>query len=202
MKLIAMQRGQLTLEGSAPLAALVDFEAALERCPDHAGAIIHLSHILLDIYEGKVVPPPTIPPLSLPVDYTSPTTSTLSTNSIPAISSKHTSSHEQKFTAPQALGQASTVKSLANDSSISEPATLFPDRFTARERAHGLLSSLTQLGTGWNSPEAWFTLARAHELAGMEDKSREALWWCVDCEEARGVRGWDVCSGGDVGFIS
>lgn len=64
------------------------------------------------------------------------------------------------------------------------------DRLAARDRASTLLSGLTRLGTGWNYSEAWFALARAHEDSGQPDKAKEVLWWCVELEEAKGVRDW------------
>lgn len=70
------------------------------------------------------------------------------------------------------------------------------DRLAARDRAYGLLSGLTRLGSGWNYSEAWYSLARAYELGGQKDKAREVLWWCVELEEGRGLRGWDVASSG------
>ncbi|KAL2271723.1 hypothetical protein VTJ83DRAFT_1094 [Remersonia thermophila] len=78
-------------------------------------------------------------------------------------------------------------------------ATSLPlnDRLAARDRAHALLSNLTRLGTGWNSGEAWLALARAYEESGQADKARDALWWCVELEDCRGVRAWrDVGVGG------
>jgi hypothetical protein len=70
------------------------------------------------------------------------------------------------------------------------------DRVAARDRAYGLLSTLTKLGTGWNHSEAWFALARSYELGGQLEKSRECLWWCVELEEARAVRDWSEVLGG------
>ena len=69
------------------------------------------------------------------------------------------------------------------------------DRLAARDRAYGLLSGLTRLGTGWNNAEAWFALARAHEESGQLEKAKEVLWWCVELEEGSGVRPWGVVSG-------
>lgn len=66
------------------------------------------------------------------------------------------------------------------------------DRLASRDRAYGLLSNLTKLGTGWNYSEAWFALGRAHEESGQLDKAKEVLWWCVELEEGMGVREW-VC---------
>jgi hypothetical protein len=55
---------------------------------------------------------------------------------------------------------------------------------------------LTKLGTGWNNSEAWFALARAYELGGQVEKAKEVLWWCVELEEGRAVRGWGEVVGG------
>ncbi|KAL9639740.1 MAG: hypothetical protein Q9164_000752 [Protoblastenia rupestris] len=65
-------------------------------------------------------------------------------------------------------------------------------RLSARDRAYGLLSALTKSGQGWDSSEAWFALARAYEESGQIEKAKEALWWVVELEEGRGVRGWDA----------
>jgi hypothetical protein len=70
------------------------------------------------------------------------------------------------------------------------------DRVAARDRAYGLLSTLTKLGTGWNDSEAWFALATSYELSGQLEKSRECLWWCVELEESRAVRDWSEVLGG------
>lgn len=77
-------------------------------------------------------------------------------------------------------------------------ATSLPlvDRLAARDRAYGLLSGLTRLGSGWDYSEAWFVMARAHEEGGEEERAKEALWWCVELEEGRGVRGWGDGGGG------
>ena len=75
------------------------------------------------------------------------------------------------------------------------PAEL--NRLAARERAYMLLSGLTRLGVGWDDSEAWLALARAHELGGQIGKAKEALWWVVELEESRMVRGWgEVAAGG------
>jgi hypothetical protein len=53
-----------------------------------------------------------------------------------------------------------------------------------------LLSTLTKLGEGWDSSEVWFALARAYELSGQVDKAKDALWWVVELEDTRPIRGW------------
>lgn len=74
------------------------------------------------------------------------------------------------------------------------------DRLAARDRAHGLLSGLTKLGSSWNRADAWFTLARAYEESGQLDRAKEALWWCVELEEGTGVRDWS-CVGVGGGYV-
>lgn len=63
-------------------------------------------------------------------------------------------------------------------------------RLAARDRAFGLLSTLTKLGTGWDYSEAWYALARAYEESGQAEKTKEVLWWCVELEDTRPIRGW------------
>jgi hypothetical protein len=81
-----------------------------------------------------------------------------------------------------------------NPQSKTETAQL--DRLAARDRAFGLLSALTKLGAGWNYSEAWFALARAYELSGQKGRARDVLWWCVELEEGRALRGWEVVNAG------
>lgn len=72
-------------------------------------------------------------------------------------------------------------------------------RLTARDRAYGLLSSLTKLGTGWDNAEAWYVLARAYEESGQVEEAKKALWWCVELEDTKSVRPWsEVGPGGYV----
>jgi hypothetical protein len=66
------------------------------------------------------------------------------------------------------------------------------DRLAARDRAYFLLSTLTKLGAGWDYPEAWSGLARAYEASGQTEKAKEMLWWCVELEDSRPLRGWEV----------
>jgi hypothetical protein len=79
-------------------------------------------------------------------------------------------------------------------------STALLDRLAARDRAYGLLSALTKLGSGWNYSEAWFVLARAYEEGGQLDKAREVLWWCVELEDGKGVREWECVGAG--GYVA
>lgn len=92
------------------------------------------------------------------------------------------------------LKEAATKPNLP--SSHRELSTAMLDRLAARDRAYGLLSGLTKLGTGWNYSEAWFALARVYEESGQVDKARDALWWCVELEENRAVRDWRCAAAG------
>ncbi|KAK6342244.1 hypothetical protein TWF730_001721 [Orbilia blumenaviensis] len=60
----------------------------------------------------------------------------------------------------------------------------------ARDRASGLLQTLTKLGHGWDMSEAWFELAREYEMSGGVEKAKEVYWWVVKLEDTRGVRAW------------
>jgi len=177
---------------------------------------VGLSSILLDIYTEELLPPPTIPPLDMgdsilsapegrgslvPANRT-PLPSTplgLGTTKLPETTSTESESDDDDSdTEGQETPHSPDVKHRDDDLPPPHKATSLPlvDRFAARDRAYGLLSSLTRLGTGWNYSEAWFALARAHEESGQIDKAKEALWWCVELEEGRGVREWNGVGAG------
>lgn len=183
-----------------PYTARADFEAALTHSPDHPAAIVGISNILLDIYCEKLRPAPTIPSLG---------------NGDPTTTPPIRSREEPATTLPSGplglgpLNTASKPSIATPETEARDPNTLpepykaqclpLVDRLAARDRASTLLTGLTRLGTGWNHSEAWFTLARAHEESGQPDKAKEVLWWCVELEEARGVRDWrSLGSGGYV----
>lgn len=174
-----------------------EFESALIHCPNHPAATVGLGNILLDIYSEKLRPTPTIAPLD---DIPSPS------DAEEPYSPKTHPGHKVLPTYPLGL---KTNPRLDLDLEPSPPlahtdlpepykATCLPlsDRLAARDRAYALLSGLTRLGTGWNYSDAWFALARAYEESGQPDKTKEVLWWCVELEEARGVRDWAVLGGG------
>ena len=155
-----------------------------------------LSNILLDTYSQKLRPLPPIPLVE-----SEPTSSA----DIPFINVLE----KPKSIPAQALGLAPTPAPAAGDIPDPEPmaddhlpepykAANLPlvDRLAARDRAYALLSGLTRLGSGWNLSEAWFALARAHEESGQPDKAKEVLWWCIELEEAAGVRDWRCLAGG------
>ncbi|KFY27240.1 hypothetical protein V493_03623 [Pseudogymnoascus sp. VKM F-4281 (FW-2241)] len=173
---VLAERGQVSLAESWPFVALSHFEDALTHFPDHPAAIVGLSNILLDISSETLVYPPSIPTIAIPPSSSS------SASPTPHKPSTHTSTTSTPLglPPPPSPGPVPATTKLA----------LF-DRLSARDRAHGLLDRLTKLGGGWNDSEAWFGLARAYEDVGMEGKAKEALWWCVQLEEARlGIGYW------------
>ncbi|KAI1766357.1 TPR-like protein [Hypoxylon sp. FL1150] len=208
---VQSERGYLAVSEDAPYIAREYFEEALMHHPDHPSAIVGLANILLDIYSEVLLPPPAIPSIALPESQ--------STNGLPP-KSKAQKAHtraQKTGTLPALpsipLGLGGSVADNigsplsnktpfldyeSNTSSVEElpapyKAVSLPlvDRLAARDRAYGLLSGLTKLGTGWNYSDAWFALARAHEESGQTDKAKEALWWCVELEEGMGVREWN-----------
>ncbi|EFE34184.1 filamentation protein (Rhf1), putative [Trichophyton benhamiae CBS 112371] len=175
---IYAERGYITQAQSKPYEAIKHFEEALMHYPDHPRATVGLATLLLDIH-GQTLPAEesSSPPL-------------------PDISniSLHSPSCQQETNAPNGI------------SANVEPTTTSPDdtpeslnRLAARDRAYGLLSTLTKLGTAWDNSEAWFALSRAYEQGGQIEKAKEVLWWCIDLENGRPVRHWwNVGSGGYV----
>ncbi|KAK8076553.1 hypothetical protein PG994_003825 [Apiospora phragmitis] len=201
----------------APYKARAQFEEALMHYPNHPAAIVGLSNILLDIYSEKLLPTPTIPEIDLP-DGDPANLSSIGNN--PKTLPHHPRAGDDKSTLPSTtlgLGGHNHTEDPSRETSngagpvtnhrhaspsmieelpVPYKAVSLPlvDRLAARDRAYGLLTTLTKLGTGWNFSDAWFALARAHEESGQVDKAKEALWWCVELEEGMGVREW-TCVG-------
>ncbi|KAF2854104.1 filamentation protein-like protein, partial [Plenodomus tracheiphilus IPT5] len=170
-------RGDLLAAQSHKHQARAEYERALLHDPDHREAIVGLSNILLDIY-SEVIP---LEPAST-TDHTDPTTS-------PFLSSA-----EQSVSPSKTQYLTSHTPSVENQ--LSPPEL---NRLAARDRAFGLLSTLTKFGTGWDYTEAWFALARAYEESGQIEKAKEVLWWCVELEDTHPVRSWKhVTTGGFV----
>lgn len=174
------EQATLYLEQGKRADASDTFEKALLWYPDHGGAIVGLSNMLLDFYEqpqererdqeraveGRADDEALLPPKSKPV-----------LDTLPDLDAKDASAEAQEA---EALDQEER----------SRPSPLLLSRLAARDRAYGLLSMLTKSGRGWDDSEAWFALARSHEQSGLVDKAKEALWWVVELEEGRPVRHW------------
>lgn len=136
-----------------------------------------LSNILLDIYR-KVIP--------LESHHDSDAHAPTSPPSVPLVSDTSSETKTQHL--------ASHTPSAENQ--ISPPEL---NRLAARDRAFGLLSTITKLGAGWDYSEAWYALARAYEESGQVEKTKEVLWWCVELEDTHPVRNWkNVTLGGFV----
>ncbi|KAK1249827.1 hypothetical protein MKX08_009830 [Trichoderma sp. CBMAI-0020] len=207
--------GLISLAKQTPYTARTDFESALTHYPDHPAAIVGLSNILLDIYSEKLLPTPSIPPLDghefldeASHQRSEPPSGSLKTlpytplglASDPSTVEVPSPSEEDEKEESKAAGSGGDSQ---GEDKLPAPykASHLPliDRLAARDRAFTLLSGLTRLGTGWDYSDAWFALARAHEENGQLEKAKEVLWWCVELEEAMGVRDWRSLAGG--GYI-
>ncbi|KAI9805159.1 MAG: hypothetical protein M1825_000993 [Sarcosagium campestre] len=174
------ERGHIDRARSNHFEALEHFEQALFRCPDHPEATVGLCNILLDIYTAKILLPAPNPVLRLRHSPSLP--------HLPGADQPPGPIGSPRFGAVTSSTGADAKPVTPSPDSDRSPVDL--DRLAARDRAHNLLSSLTQLGAGWDYAEAWFALGRAYEESGQLNKAREALWWCVELEERRPVRDW------------
>ncbi|QUC19323.1 uncharacterized protein UV8b_03564 [Ustilaginoidea virens] len=194
-------------------AAKSDFETALTHSPDHAVATVELSNILLDMYTEKLLPPPVLPPLDGSDDTERlrqlPSKGAAAygvfTDALPSTplglgpsTRRPSAASTHADAAADAAAAAAAAGSTGDELPAPYKATRLPlvDRLAARERAFTLLSGLTRLGAGWDNSDAWFALARAHEESGQVEKAKEVLWWCVELEEAKGVRDWRCLGNG------
>ncbi|KAI9816153.1 MAG: hypothetical protein M1826_001879 [Phylliscum demangeonii] len=180
---VLAERGFLAQAQSLHEEGLDYFEQAVSRSMDHPRATIGLCNILLDrasrsakpghssnhptASASSISPPPSYP---LPDDSHPPPRR-------PGLHSERTGPSSASVPPPPD----------PDPDPNPEPDL---DRLAARDRAYGLLSALVQLGTGWDSSEAWFALARIYEDNGQVDRARELLWRCVELEDARPVRHW------------
>ena len=196
------EMGHLSVAQSRPHEAMMKYEGALSHHPDHPAATIGLSNILLDIYAEKIPPQPTKPAFydnvgernavdesSLPILSKIPQAASPSANA-------GTSPDAEAFPAfePEEIAEPPTPPHQKHLSQSKTPEAL--DRLAARDRAYGLLSSLTKLGAGWDDGEAWFALARAYEESGQIEKAKEVLWWVVELEEKAPARRWSCLGRG------
>ncbi|KAK5272306.1 hypothetical protein LTR96_001936 [Exophiala xenobiotica] len=190
------KEGQVYSEGVRE--AVEQYETCLMYFADHSGGIVGLSNVLLDYYERKVE-------LARRVDG-----GPAKTGETPADRGRKQHRRELSRSTDSGAGNGPfdmdgtvilpvlTHSSASKDEELKKtPENL--NRLAARDRAYGLLSTLTRLGSSWDNSEAWFALARAHELGGEVDKAKEILWWCVELEDTRPIRHWsNVGRGGYV----
>ena len=185
------EMGNLRVSEGDPYAAMTQFEGALSHCVDHPAASVGLANILLDTYSKKIPLQPPQPSLASDTQPAAPKNETTvpifpkfpptaQPDAVPNGGSTVVNGELQEHG-----GRKTTSKS---DSLGEDPEAL--DLLAARDRAYGLLSALTKLGTGWDDSEAWYALARAHEESGEIEKAQESLWWVVELEEKKPVRHW------------
>ncbi len=190
------KEGQVYSEGVRD--AVEQYETCLMYFADHLGGIVGLSNLLLDYYERKVE-------LARRVDG-----GPAKMRETPADRGRKQHKRELSRSSDSGAGNGPfdmdgtaflpglTQSHASKDEELKKtPENL--NRVAARDRAYGLLSTLTRLGSSWDNSEAWFALARAHELGGEVDKAKEILWWCVELEDTRPIRHWsNVGCGGYV----
>lgn len=168
---VHVERALLALAEGKSHEAMKRFEEALMYSLDHPRATVGLSNILLDIYEQKV--PGESPRRGL--DMSPPDETNLLGKG------------------PLKQPNNASIEKASADARAGEELRKTPEnlsRLAARDRAYGLLSNLTKLGSSWDDSEAWYALARAHECGGQIEKAKEVLWWCVELEDTRPVRHW------------
>lgn len=160
---VCTEAGLIAEAHSQPHEAIRNFEEALMYYPEHVGATVALGNLLLNVYEGDL-------PAEEPQAESDAGISTLS-----LVSTAKPASPTEDAEAP-------------NPSREGTPEEL--NRLAARDRAYGLLSTLTKSGSAWDDSEAWLALSRAHEQGGQIEKAKEILWWCVELEDRRPIRHW------------
>lgn len=174
----------------------MNFEKALTHQPNHVQAVTGLSNLLLDIFEEKI---PSEKPDSFPV------TAVYTTTDPAPQQANGTANGAPRLTdagIPISAPPASAIARLSAQQlppKDGAPDTLALYRTAARDRAYGLLSSITSLPEGTYDSTAWLGLARACELSGQVQEARVALWRVVELEDVAPVRPWtDVGPGGYV----
>ncbi|KAJ5099786.1 hypothetical protein N7532_006787 [Penicillium argentinense] len=179
------EQGLLYQAQSKPHQAIKQFEDALLRFPDHPTATIALANLLLDVWD-QTLP---LEPTNADIDLDASRISLLS--ELPKLkSAKAVSTDELKLTNDDKRSKSEAAVS-AHD---VEPKHLH--RLAARDRAYGLLSALTKLGSSWDNSDAWFALSRAYEAGEQTEKLKEVLWWCIELEDRRPIRHWSNIGSG------
>ncbi|CAI7661524.1 unnamed protein product [Penicillium glandicola] len=180
------EQGLLSQARSNPHQAIRHFEDALLRYQDHPTATIGLANLLLDIWDQSLAPEPSNADVDLNVSRLSLLSETPKPNSAKAISTDDlkVSSETENASPEEAPLSAQDV----------EPKQLH--RLAARDRAYGLLSALTKLGSSWDNSEAWYALSRAYEAGEQVEKLKEVLWWCIELEDRRPIRHWSNIGSG------
>ncbi|KAJ5775228.1 uncharacterized protein N7511_000239 [Penicillium nucicola] len=183
---VSAEQGLLAQAALNPHQAIRHYEEALLRCQDHPVATIGLANLLLDIWDQTLSPEP----LNVDVDLNVSRLSLLAETPKPK-SAKAISTDDLKVSRETENAAPDEAPSSAHD---VEPQQLH--RLAARDRAYGLLSALTKLGSSWDSSEAWYALSRAYEAGEQVEKLKEVLWWCIELEDRRPIRHWSNIGSG------
>ena len=189
------EQANLFLDQDRPHDAMSRLEMALSYFPDHPVATIALSDLLLDIYTKKIPLEPEEP--SLASQYLPEVHKETDESSIPplkAINPSRKTSQADGSTEAFPVFDDESIKESKEPESRTTPEAL--ERLSARDRAYGLLSQLTTLGSSWDNSEAWFGLARAYEESGQLDKAEDILWWVVELEDKSPIRNWSCLGQG------
>ena len=183
---LCTERGLLSKAQSRPHEAMEHFEEALMRYIDHPKATISLSNLLLDIWDQKL-------PLEPPQEKVD---SNISKQSLLA----ETLNNQNKALNKARLKSMDTedllMPQISQPKWASDEEPKYLNRLAARDRAYGLLSSLTKRGSSWDNSEAWYSLSRAYEAGGQIHKLKEVLWWCIELEDRRPIRHWSNIGSG------
>ncbi|OJJ41404.1 hypothetical protein ASPWEDRAFT_23497 [Aspergillus wentii DTO 134E9] len=181
------EQAQLSKAQSRPREAMERFERALIHYPDHPKATIGLASLLLDIWDQKFTADS--PPCEVDFDI-----STLSLLSTPQ--KKNTNSKQNQENHAEKSGVDETKRATGTPPVFKEEEPKYLNRLAARDRAFGLLSTLTKRGSSWDNSEAWYALSRAYEAGGQIGKLKEVLWWCIELEDRRPIRHWSNIGSG------
>ncbi|KAJ6107409.1 hypothetical protein N7523_008732 [Penicillium sp. IBT 18751x] len=180
------EQGMLSQARSNPHQAIRHFEEALLRQSDHPIATIGLANLLLDVWDQKLP----LEAAQADVDLSTSRLSLLTGTPKPK-TGKAVSIDELKAAEALEVEGSAECSTSAHD---VDPKHLH--RLAARDRAYGLLSALTKLGSSWDSSEAWYALSRAYEAGEQVEKLKEVLWWCIELEDRRPIRHWSNIGSG------
>ncbi|KAJ5833726.1 hypothetical protein N7474_002037 [Penicillium riverlandense] len=180
------EQGLLTQAQSKPREAIKQFEEALLRNQHHPTATIALANLLLDIWDQTMPPEPVNAEADVNLSRLSLLTDTPKPKTAKAISTDELKATDTVQDPPPAHP--------AHSAHDVDPKLL--QRLAARDRAYGLLSSLTKLGSSWDNSEAWYALSRAYEAGDQVDKLKSVLWWCIELEDRRPIRHWSNIGSG------
>lgn len=181
------EQGMLCQAQSKPHQAIKRFENALQRQADHPTATIGLANLLLDIWDQTMPLESSIAEVDLHFSRHSLVTETSDPKSAKAVSMDELKKKSESAKTPQPTEPSTSAHDV-------DPKHLH--RLAARDRAYGLLSALTKVGSSWDNSEAWYALSRAYEAGEQVEKLKDVLWWCIELEDRRPIRHWSNIGSG------